>query len=61
MMSLDDCREILGDQATDLTDEEIAEIRDHFYWLADVCIDMASEELQLAHGKTAEEVPLRLI
>ncbi len=61
MMSLEECREILGDKAIELTDDEVVEIRDHFYWLADVCIDMASEELQLANGKGADEIPLRLL
>lgn len=60
-LSLEECREILGEKAVGLTDDEVGEIRDHFYWLADICIDMVCEDVQLEQGKSADEIPLRLV
>ena len=60
-LSLEECREILGEKAAGLSDVEVAEIRDHFYWLADICIDMVCEDVQLEQGKSADEIPLRLV
>ena len=61
MLSIDECREILGEKAAGLSEDELAEIRDHFYWLADICIDMVCEDVQLEQGKPADTLPLRLV
>ena len=39
MLSIEQTRKILGDKAKDLTDEQLTEIRDGFYNLANVIFD----------------------
>ena len=52
MLSIDRCREILGDEASDLTDEEVREVRDSLYGFAHLACDMAE-----SHDADAASLP----
>ena len=44
MISVEKCRELLGDAGLSLTDEEILTLRDQLYVLADIALDIAQKK-----------------
>ena len=44
MLSLDRCRELLGDRADGMGDAQVVEVRDNLYALADLLIDVYLKE-----------------
>lgn len=51
MISLDTCREILGPEAsTEISDEELREIRAQLYGLAEIALDLAEDNGRVAHA-----------
>lgn len=50
MLSLDHCRELLGDRADGMGDAQVVEVRDNLYALADLLIEMyIKEDAPLRH------------
>lgn len=45
MLTLEQCRQILGEKAKHLTDKEVEELRDRVDALSDVALDQAINEL----------------
>ena len=41
MLSIEECRQLLGADARDLTDEQVRELRGQMYRLASIAVDMA--------------------
>lgn len=46
MLSIEKCRELLGDTAIDMPDEKITEIRDSLYTLGEISLDQYFEDLK---------------
>ncbi len=47
MLSIEKCREILGDKAIDMSDEQIIELRDSLYNLGEMALDQYFEDLKM--------------
>lgn len=47
MLTIERCRQILGERAQNLTDKEVEELRDRVYALADVSLEQALKQLLL--------------
>ena len=46
MLSIEKCREILGNIAVDMSDEKIIELRDNLYGLGELALDDYFESLK---------------
>jgi hypothetical protein len=44
MLSISECRKLIGETAKDLSDEQVTEIRDALYELASIALDAAEEK-----------------
>ena len=53
MVSIGECRRLLGGDAAGLTDEEVAEVREELYRLARIAVDMLDGGK--AGGRRADE------
>lgn len=46
MLSIEKCRQVLGDRAIDMTDEQIMKVRDSLYALVEMTLDQYFEDFK---------------
>lgn len=54
MLTLNECKKILGIEATGKTDEQILQIRDWLYHMADTALDACEKEVTIESTDTKQ-------